>query len=125
MDAPEVVLQSAPELVVQAPEVVPKDTARYDHPGHASQPDFHYGPPPQYSSGKELYHGEVPSHKSRRKWWIIGVILAIVVVAAAIGGGVGGALGNKKNKNARYVFAALYTSSDVVYRFSFPRGDIS
>jgi hypothetical protein len=96
----------------EGPEVVPQPSPQ-ELPSHAVEYP-HYAqhhptaPPPQYSKdhdkAKDVYHPsseDVQSKRSRRKWWVIGIVL-LLVVGAAVGGGVGGSLSNKKTHNARY-----------------------
>jgi hypothetical protein len=107
-------------------EVVPAPAQYVQHSHHVSPAQSPYGypsPPPQYSQAHDKgYVGNVaelgpaermhddevaaPS-KTRRKWWIIGVVVFVLI--AAVGGAVGGVMSNKKAGNdSRYGACILF-----------------
>jgi hypothetical protein len=104
-----------PEVVSQPrPQELPSPTAQYPYYGqYDSQPASQYGfpsPPPHYGYGHDKGHVgsgvnpvATPHNSSRKRWWIIGIVVLVVVVAA-VGGAVGGTLGSRRKADGtRYV----------------------
>ncbi|KAL2849197.1 glycoside hydrolase superfamily [Aspergillus pseudoustus] len=68
--------------------------------------DVSYGPVPGAGGGiggiekGGQYAKPRPDGSSRKRGWIIGIVLAIVVVGAIVGGAVGGTIGNRDNSKS-------------------------